>query len=31
VEETIKILPEKPEPVLLGQILNQVASLVLQL
>src|SRR5215470_16392682 len=26
VEETIKILPEKPEPVLLGQILNKVAS-----
>jgi putative transposase len=27
VEETIKILPEKPEPVLLGRILNKVASL----
>lgn len=27
VEETIKMLPEKPEPVLLGQILNRVASL----
>jgi DDE superfamily endonuclease len=27
VEETIKILPEKPEPILLGQILNKVASL----
>ena len=27
VEETIKMLPEKPEPVLLGQILNKVASL----
>jgi hypothetical protein len=27
VEETIKLLPEKPEPVLLGQILNKVASL----
>ena len=27
VEETIKMLPEKPEPVLLAQILNQVASL----
>jgi putative transposase len=27
VEETIKILPEKPEPVLLGQILHKVASL----
>jgi putative transposase len=26
VEETIKLLPEKPEPVLLGQILNKVAS-----
>jgi len=26
VEETIKMLPEKPEPVLLGQILNKVAS-----
>ena len=25
VEETIKMLPEKPEPVLLGQILNKVA------
>jgi hypothetical protein len=27
VEETIKMLPEKPEPVLLGQILRQVAGL----
>jgi putative transposase len=27
VEETIKWLPEKPEPVLLGQILHQVAGL----
>lgn len=27
VEETIKLLPEKPEPVLLGQILNKVAGL----
>ena len=27
VEETIKLLPEKPEPVLLRQILNQVAGL----
>ena len=27
VEETIKLLPEKPEPVLLAKILNQVASL----
>jgi putative transposase len=27
VEETIKMLPEKPEPVLLAQILNQVARL----
>jgi hypothetical protein len=27
VEETIKMLPEKPEPVLLAQILNRVASL----
>jgi putative transposase len=27
VEETIKMLPEKPEPILLGQILNKVASL----
>jgi putative transposase len=27
VEETIKMLPEKPEPVLLRQILNQVAGL----
>jgi putative transposase len=27
VEETIKILPEKPEPVLLGQILHKVTSL----
>jgi putative transposase len=27
VEETIKMLPEKPEPVLLRQILNHVASL----
>jgi hypothetical protein len=27
VEETIKWLPEKPEPVLLGQILHKVASL----
>src|ERR671930_1192773 len=27
VEETIKWLPEKPEPVLLGQILNKIASL----
>jgi putative transposase len=27
VEETIKLLPEKPEPVLLGQILNKVACL----
>jgi hypothetical protein len=27
VEETIKMLPEKPEPVLLRQILNKVASL----
>ena len=27
VEETIKMLPEKPEPVLLGQILHKVAGL----
>jgi putative transposase len=27
VEETITLLPEKPEPVLLGQILNKVAGL----
>src|SRR2546426_10119849 len=27
VEETIKMLPEKPEPVLLAKILNQVTSL----
>jgi hypothetical protein len=27
VEETIQMLPEKPEPILLGQILNKVASL----
>ena len=27
VEETIKLLPEKPEPVLLRQILNHVARL----
>jgi DDE superfamily endonuclease len=27
VEETIKLLPENPEPVLLGQILHQVAGL----
>ena len=27
VEETIQMLPEKPEPVLLGQILNKVACL----
>jgi putative transposase len=27
VEETIKMLPEKPEPVLLRQILHKVASL----
>jgi hypothetical protein len=27
VEETIKLLPEKPEPVLLGQILHKVAGL----
>jgi hypothetical protein len=27
VEETIKLLPEKPEPVLLAKILNRVASL----
>jgi hypothetical protein len=27
VEETIKLLPEKPEPVLLGQILHKVACL----
>ena len=27
VEETIKMLPEKPEPILLVQILNKVASL----
>ena len=27
VEETIKMLPEKPEPVLLCQILNKVAGL----
>jgi putative transposase len=27
VEETIKLLPEKPEPVLLAKILNQVAGL----
>ena len=27
VEETIKMLSEKPEPVLLAKILNQVASL----
>jgi len=26
VEETIKLLPEKPEPILLAKILNQVAS-----
>ena len=30
VEETIKMLPEKPEPILLVQILNKVAGLVLQ-
>jgi len=27
VEETIKMLPEKPEPVLFAKILNQVTSL----
>ena len=27
VEETIQMLPEKPEPVLLGQILHKVAGL----
>ena len=27
VEETIKLLPEKPKPVLLAKILNQVAGL----
>jgi len=27
VEETLKLLPEKPEPVLLGQILHKVAGL----
>jgi putative transposase len=27
VEETIKMLPEKPEPVLLRQILHKVAGL----
>jgi hypothetical protein len=27
VEETIKMLPEKPEPILLAKIRNQVASL----
>ena len=27
VEETIKLLPEKPEPILLAKILNQVAGL----
>jgi putative transposase len=27
VEETIQMLPEKPEPVLLGQIFNKVAGL----
>ena len=27
VEETIKLLPEKPEPILLAKIRNQVASL----
>jgi len=27
VEETLKLLPEKPEPILLAKILNQVASL----
>jgi len=27
VEETIKMLPEKPEPILLAKILNHVASL----
>ena len=27
VEETIKMLPEKPEPILLAKILNQVAGL----
>ena len=27
VEETIKLLPEKPEPVLFAKILNQVACL----
>ena len=27
VEETIKLLPEKPEPVFLAKILNQVAGL----
>ena len=27
VEETIKMLPEKPEPVLLRQLLNKVAGL----
>jgi putative transposase len=26
VEETIKLLPEKPEPVLLGEILHKVAG-----
>jgi hypothetical protein len=27
VEETIKLLPEKPEPILLAKILNRVAGL----
>jgi hypothetical protein len=27
VEETIKMLPEKPEPILLAKIRNQVAGL----
>ena len=27
VEETIKMLPEKPEPILFAKILNQVAGL----
>jgi len=27
VEETIKMLPEKPEPILLAKILNRVAGL----
>jgi hypothetical protein len=26
VEETIQMLPEKPEPILLAKILNRVAS-----